>query len=549
MDVRGYSPAKLRLNLFSFASMSWAAVLLLWLGANLALLAARWVHWLGAPALLVLGVGIPGALCALWLLRRELPTVGEAVVYAVGLGFALYVLLILGLALLPGGLRAEQVVVALNLVVAILAWLVWRSRDELGSALSSADPDPPAPPPNAALRRWAWVGLGSVLVIGALLRLPDLGYSEFLYDEIRIMHRAAEIIQGYESALLLHRKGPAEILIPTGIYAVMQRINEFDARLPFALANLVGLLGVYLLGRKMFGAVAGWSAAMLLALDGLFVGFSRFTQYQSIVFLMSVLIVLALYRQAFSPRPLPGHLWMAGLCFVVGLFAHYEQVWVVIPGLYLLGVYVQRTGDWRGLLRAAVGPVVVSLLLALAFFVPFLLDERWSSTANNIFGKRIGGDFPYNNLRDFFDRVTIYTSAYQVLFMVIGAFAAYTIAVWRAWPRGAALLAILAGAFGGLVTFLVRPDWLTLGGNDHTWIFFAGLCALMVFIPRQTRLLTRTCRPVWPHARSGFGLPSPCWCRSFLWPSQTPMSMAFTWGGPWWWGWRSRLVGHGCAAT
>jgi 4-amino-4-deoxy-L-arabinose transferase-like glycosyltransferase len=469
MDVCKFASSTLHLNLPPISDKIWPAGWLIWLGANLALFASRWVHWLGTPAVLLLGVVLPGALLTLWLLRHvPAPTWGEGVVYATGLGFALFVLLVMGLTLLPGGLRADQVVVTFNLAVGILGGLVWYGR---GTSIA-----PLQPRRNSMQVRWGWIGLGSVLLIGALLRLPGLGYSEFLYDEIRVMHRAAEIIQGYEPALLLHRKGPTEIIIPTGIYAVTQRINEFDARLPFALANLVGLLGLYLIGRRLFGEIAGWSAAMLLALDGLFVGFSRFTQYQSIVFLMSVLVVLALHRQAVAARPLPGYLWTAGLAFVVGSFAHYEQVWVVIPGLYLLGVYVRRTGDWRGLLHAGAGPLIVSVLLLLAFFVPFLLDARWASTANNIFGKRIGGDFPYNNLRDFFNRVTIYTSAYQVLFMVIGAFVVYLTAVWRAWPRALALSAGLLGITGGLITFLVRPDWLRVGGTDHTWFFFALLC-------------------------------------------------------------------------
>lgn len=458
-------------------SQVWAVGAGVWLLANLLVLSSRRLDWLGTPALMILGVALPGALLVLWLLRDELPTPLEGVVYAAGLGFACYVLLLLGLTTLPGPLTGWQVVVSLNILIALLAWLGWRSWERLRPL-----PLLPRPVP----RRWAWLGLLSVLVVGAILRLPDLGYSEFLYDEIRIVHHAAEILQGYESALLLHRKGPAEILIPTGIYAVTLRLNEYDARLPFALANLVGLLGVYLVGRRLVGEVAGWSAAMLLALDGFFVGFSRFAQYQSIVFLMTVLIILALARQAAAPRPLSGSLWSAGLAFVVGLFAHYEQVWVVLPGLYLLGVYLRRTGDWRGLVRAAWLPVGVSVALALAFFVPFLLDERWASTANNIFGKRIGGAFPYNNLNDFFERATIYTSAYQFLAMVAGAFAAYGLAVWRGWSRPIALAAIALGFAGGLALFLISPSLVVLGGTDYTWLLFVLLIGLVLLAPRST---------------------------------------------------------------
>ena len=65
---------------------------------------------------------------------------------------------------------------------------------------------------------------------------------------------------------------------------------------PLPLANLAGLLALFVLGWAMFGPVAGWSAAMLLAVEGYLIGFARIVQYQSVVVLMTVLTVLILYR-------------------------------------------------------------------------------------------------------------------------------------------------------------------------------------------------------------------------------------------------------------
>lgn len=84
--------------------------------------------------------------------------------------------------------------------------------------------------------------------------------------------------------------------LPTVIYSLTGRLNEQIARLPFALANLTALLALFLLGWRLIGALAGWTAAMLLALDGYLIAFARIVQYQSIVFLMSVLVVLLLHR-------------------------------------------------------------------------------------------------------------------------------------------------------------------------------------------------------------------------------------------------------------
>jgi hypothetical protein len=450
----------------------------LWIVAHVLLLFSGWPTVTG---ILILGVLLPGTLAAAWLLHRVFPTALEFALYSLGLGYTLYMLTLLALSVVPGGLASWHVVVALDMLCLLLAlgwWRTWR----LPSVPSGWQP------PDATWDRWAVVGLLSVLGTGALLRLLDLGYSEFLFDEIRVMHLSAEVIQGYPSALLLHRKGPAEILIPTGIYAVQQSITEAHARFPFALANLVGLAAIYLLGWRIFGKVAGWTAAMLLAVDGFFIAFARFTQYQSIVFLMSTLIVLALHRyaqrQTRNEHLNVAYLWIAGLCFVAGIYSHYEAIWVVIPGLYLLWVYSRRSGDWRGLLRAAIGPLLVTLGLILAFYVPFVLDTNWQATADNLFGKRIGNDFPYNNLADFFDRATIYDATYQILFLVLSTVFAQALVLWRHWPRNEALLAIVVTIAGLAATFLVSPAWLRMGETDHTWLFFTLAAGAVVVTPR-----------------------------------------------------------------
>ncbi len=469
----------------------WAVGLLLWLAANALILlpGAPGLSWGVVTGLLLLGVVLPGLLLAVAIFGRAQTTPFEFVVYAGGLGFVGYCLALLVVAVIPGPLWGWQVVVALNVLVVLAAlgvWFVTRSPAPVVGVAQDM-----APPADATPSRMALLGLASVVLVAALLRLPNLGYSDFQGDEARAMLRASEVIQGYPSALVIHKKGPLEILVPTGLYAVQQRINEAQARLPFALAGLLGIAVVYLLGWRMFGAVAGWVAAMLLAVDGYLVGFARIVQYQSFVFLMSALVVLALYRQATSTRPRPAFLLAAGLFFVGGLYAHYEALWVVIPGLYLLWVYGRRTGDWRGLWRALWGPALLVVGLLAAFYIPFLLDARWGQTARDVFGNRIGSSFPYNNLVDFFERTTLYSSTYQVILMIVGTLGAQAVVLLRIWPRGLAWTVVGLTTLGIGITVWGQTDWLRIGGTDHTWLFFALVIAT-VTVPRRVPAETRT---------------------------------------------------------
>ena len=199
-------------------------------------------------------------------------------------------------ATLPGPLHTWHVYVLYDLLLAGLLALVWRlaQRNPADDGLPVDAIGPDFPPRPAAY--WLAAGLAAVLVIGGVLRLGNLGYAEFHGDEARAVLRAAAVIQGYDDVLLLHKKGPAEILLPSATFALAGRVTETTARLPFALAGLTALVAVYLLGRRMFGPLAGWAAAMLLAVDGYAVAFSRIVQYQSIVILTAALVVLILVR-------------------------------------------------------------------------------------------------------------------------------------------------------------------------------------------------------------------------------------------------------------
>ena len=439
--------------------------------SNLLLLGTGWSPVVGTFLLCIV---LCGALAAVCLLNRTRTSALEFTVVALGLGYSIFILMLYGLSLFPGGLTRWQIVLTFDALGLALMWLALRSQNAI------IEPEAWLPP-DVRFDRWAVIALASVLVVATLLRLPNLGYSEFDNDEVRMMERAAEVVQGYESALLIHRKGPAEILIPAGIYAIAGRIDEAQARVFFTIANLVGLLAIFLLGWRMFGLVAGWMSAMLLATDGLFTGFARFAQYQSIVIAMSAIVILMLHRQAKSSRLHIPYLWIAGLCFVAGAYAHYEIVWVVIPGAYLVVEFLRRSQNPARCIRSAALPALVVTALLAFFYVPFVLDLSWSSTARNIMVTRIGNAFPYNNLSDFVGLATVYSSSYQIFFVAAGSFAALALALQRYQKPW-----ILWIAAGATIAILVRSYWLRAGGTDYIWLLFVLGVAAAVLSPHAS---------------------------------------------------------------
>src|SRR5574341_1270773 len=132
--------------------------------------------------------------------------------------------------------------------------------------------------------RRVWLSLVLVLVLAAAIRLIHLGYAEFHEDEVEVTSLAVRTIEGEDYAVFLHRKGPLQMLVPLAGWLLSGRITEGSARLPFAMASLLGVFTVSLLAQEMVGWPGDLAAGLLLALNGYFVAFGRMVPYQALIF-------------------------------------------------------------------------------------------------------------------------------------------------------------------------------------------------------------------------------------------------------------------------
>ena len=447
-------------------------------------------------ALLLLAGLLPGALLVEMLIGRSAapPPLAERILYSIGASYSSMVLIMLAISYLPGGAsRLLTLFVFDAWLLALLALCYWRTNHFSAVNVNrdiNADHSPLRLRLFAPLRLdvakpgWLAVGLFSILLVGGFLRFTHLGYAEFQGDEARLALRAAEVIQGYENALFVHQKGPTEILLPTVVYALTGQLTETVARLPFTLANLTALFALFLLGWRLLGPAAGWAAALLLALDGYIIGFARVVQYQSIVLLMVILVVLIFYRLACQPKALTRYLVLAALLLATGLLSHYEAALVAFPVGYLLWRI------WRGgvplgrLARALVLPGLLGAVLIASFYLPFILKPSFANTFAYLTSYRMGGGGSmFNHLAEFFARTTVYSSTYYLLTLiglaVIGLIQIYA----RNLTGGLRWLAATLIVAGMALTFR-SANWLTLAGTDYTWLFFAALLISAWCLPK-----------------------------------------------------------------
>lgn len=388
------------------------------------LLPGAWAQ-LGALLILLL----PGALAGLAVAGAG-ADVAERGFVAVAGALAVAALLLMALHGLPGPLPGWLALLAADLLSLAAGWALWRNRGR-GEA------------PRARPHSWLLLPLA----IAATVRLWGLGVSDFQGDEAYAMLLAKGVAHGQEEILLVHMKGPVEALLPAGPLAITGTTSELAARLPYALAGIALVLGVWALAGRLLGGrrgdLAGFVAATAVAADGLLTAFGRIVQYQTVVLLLSAAALWLCWR-FYEGGAAGRYLTAAAACAAVAVLAHYDGIYVA-PALAFLVLTgglrrAWRPGQWAAGLAA---PVALGLVLSLSFYLPFALHEHFVNTLSHLETRSEGasGAALRNNLPGYAAMLSLYATRYV------------------AAAAGLGLLASLAGL---LVAYL-RPPWLGRG--------------------------------------------------------------------------------------
>ncbi|MCB0213691.1 MAG: glycosyltransferase family 39 protein, partial [Anaerolineae bacterium] len=444
-------------------ALLWPLITTLILGNGLLLLpAGSFFRLVGALLLLLL----PGLAWSLGFIIG--PTPLERGSLGLGLSYALAIIVGLLLHYIPGPLPAWLVIVSFNLLT--LLGLLLAHRFPHPSTPPTDSPPQSDPLESSPPHRFILIGLLLIMLVGGIFRGSSLGYSEFQGDEVKALVPAAEAIEGRSEALFDQRKkGPGEIVMPMLVWSMTGLIDETAARLPFALAGMMTIITVYVLGRALFDARIGLIAAALVALNGFMVAFSRIVQYQQLVVWLSLLAVLCAWHWRQDGRARWGVL--SGIFLAAGVLAHFDAFLAALAVAFLL------VSNRAFLLSAwkAVLPGLLSFAAVLAlFFLPYLLTPQRSSTGSYL-EQRIGLSLVKNSLPDFYHYAIFYNSFYYVLIVGLLALAFLLMALIKLpLPRPARLgLAGLAG--GAVVVLALFPQALTLGGIDWAALPFALL--------------------------------------------------------------------------
>jgi hypothetical protein len=497
---------------FPRLAQSYLWPLFVFIAANLLLLAQR------GPALtylaaLVLLAFLPGWI---WLgVFFEQPVeCGERLALAVGLSLALTIFSMMGVVYWPGSLRATPVLIVINVTILVGLAALWRRAGAVS-----------APACSPALL-WAMLLL---LLLAAALRLPRLGYAEFHEDEAEALMLGVRLLQGEDYALFLHRKGPAQMLLPVAFWLLTGQIDESLARFPFALSSLLSVITLFFIGRRWFNWQAGLIAALLWAINGYAIGFGRMVQYQALIFFLGPLAIYCLY---WAWKAGQGRWQILGAIFLATcLLAHFDALLLLPAAAYLSWknltphppslrgkgeqelptlrgkgeqellapqgkgeqelLTLRRKGEQKlpsligeglgeGSAHSRLITTILTLLLFLAllasFYVPYVLDPEFKNTTAYLSETRVKPGLLYNNLDLLrrFDRD--YSSHFYLPLLVIGMII-YT--GWQSRNLQKKRQWLLAGLFLLLASTFWFPEQWQVGQLNLAmipWLLAGTIC-------------------------------------------------------------------------
>ncbi|GAB5494130.1 MAG: hypothetical protein Phog2KO_43450 [Phototrophicaceae bacterium] len=233
-----------------------------------------------------------------------------------------------------------------------------------------------------------------ILLLATALRFYNLGGQSLWYDEgVAFGHSQrslAEMIPRLQNNVHV----PA-YFGSLALYEDLVGYTEFALRSYSVLWSIIGIAGVYALGKRLFHPIAGLSSALLVALNGFSIYYAQETRMYAMLATVAVLSMLAFVKWAkLALQPYPDEathkpsmtvrLWQWGFAFalinVLGEYTHVSYALVMlVQGLMaifllinLLSRAVGGSIPYNVFLRALLIYTVVNIV-SLLLFAPWIL--------------------------------------------------------------------------------------------------------------------------------------------------------------------------------
>lgn len=186
---------------------------------------------------------------------------------------------------------------------------------------------------------WRWA-VPALLVLNIAVKLPGLGLNELAGDEPFTVYWAQRPFSELASMLRTENNPPLYFLVMHG-WSALVPLDAGWLRLPSALFSILTVWPLYLIGKRLFGAVAGLTAALLFTFSGHGLAFAHEVRAYALLALACTWSVWQLVRMANGSEALRSArdrsiLWLV-IANAVATWAHYFG-WIMV-GLELVMVF------------------------------------------------------------------------------------------------------------------------------------------------------------------------------------------------------------------
>lgn len=241
-----------------------------------------------------------------------------------------------------------------------------------------------------------WLQIALLIGVSLLLRLANLGYSDFQGDEILTLCRFSDFeTRGqFFDYLLGQRKGPVQFLVTCAFSLIDPTFSsELALRLPFAIANILALLCLFLVVYRLFSLEIAIYSSFLFAVNGIFIAFARIVQYQSFVLLAGLAGILGLTLALKDEKWRLAGLYLGCIAAAIGLLAHFDAAFFLPPIAVLVlhwWLKFRTQPDFAHLRAHLIAAVTLAALLVLGFYLAYVFQLGPSQL--NYWRNRFTGD-------------------------------------------------------------------------------------------------------------------------------------------------------------
>lgn len=313
-----------------------------------------------------------------------------------------------------------------------------------------------------------------LIVMTAALRLINLGYSDYIQDEVTTFFywngQKNTSMSPYDF-LLNEQKGPLQIIVGFIPFTLVGNYsNTLAQRIPFALFGIASVIMFYFTVEKLTKNVRiAFLASFLFSTNGLILAYSRIAQYQNLLFFFtfaSLYYFADFLNTDTSKTRLFRSSVLGSVLFAIAFYAHWYAVFILVPIAWIFVTFFLK-GNYTLQLKILLAflSAVFALALTLPYYIPYI-ENLSSNTRNTAYVENIlGKGAPFStrtDLKQFLLYNPFLVYPLYVLFGLLGIYASRKNIVFMVWFAVVWLFFRFLVSYTGLHFYNIFIPWIAL---------------------------------------------------------------------------------------